>query len=425
VTSTRTTASRRARRAAKSRTSRRSSVELNPVFPVLDTLRLVGALAVLTTHTAFQSGDYLGHGFWGTLLSRLDIGVAIFFVLSGFLLSRPYLARAAIRTSRPATGRYYVKRVLRIYPVYAVSVVLALSLIDENARAGVADWTRTLLLADTYTADRLPTGLTQMWSLAVEVAFYAVLPWLMLWMVGRAGPLRPRRILLCLTALVALSGAWLLTVGNWVSVSGFASGVPMTWLPSFLTWFAVGIGLALGHVLLQRSPNPPRAVRALVALGAMPGACWTMAASLLLVASTPLAGPALLFISTPAQALTKHLLYAVVAGLVVLTGVFTEPQGRFGRMMAAPPLRHLGHISYSTFCIHLPMLYAVMAVMDYGLFAGHGLQIWAITLAASLLASELLYRFVERPGLWLSQVLTSRDGVAIRSSAKAQPASTR
>ncbi len=75
-----------------------------PVFPVLDTLRAVGALAVLTTHTSFQSGDYIGHGVWGTVLSRLDSGVAIFFVLSGFLLSRPYLARAAAGLPRPGPG---------------------------------------------------------------------------------------------------------------------------------------------------------------------------------------------------------------------------------------------------------------------------------------------------------------------------------
>ena len=115
-------------------------LEQSPVFPVLDTLRAVGALAVLTTHSTFQSGDYVGHGVWGTLLSRLDIGVAVFFVLSGFLLSRPYLARAAAGLPHPTTGRYYWKRLLRIYPVYAVTVVLALALIDDNDGIGVGAW---------------------------------------------------------------------------------------------------------------------------------------------------------------------------------------------------------------------------------------------------------------------------------------------
>ena len=122
------------------------ALEQAPLFPILDTLRAVGALAVLTTHTAFQSGDYLGHGYLGTLLSRLDIGVAIFFVLSGFLLSRPFLARAAVGRPAPALGRYALKRVLRIFPVYAVSVVLALLLVPENDSATAATWLRSLLL---------------------------------------------------------------------------------------------------------------------------------------------------------------------------------------------------------------------------------------------------------------------------------------
>ena len=92
-------------------------------FPALDVLRLVGALAVLTTHVAFQTGEYFRHGVLGTLLARMDIGVAIFFVLSGFLLSRPWWASAESGTAPPEVGRYALKRVLRIWPVYVVTRV--------------------------------------------------------------------------------------------------------------------------------------------------------------------------------------------------------------------------------------------------------------------------------------------------------------
>ena len=90
-------------------------------FPALDVLRLVGALAVLTTHVAFQTGEYFPNGVVGTLLARMDIGVAIFFVLSGFLLSRPWWASAASGTPAPMVGRYALKRLLRIWPVYLVT----------------------------------------------------------------------------------------------------------------------------------------------------------------------------------------------------------------------------------------------------------------------------------------------------------------
>ena len=75
-----------------------------PEFPVLDTLRAVGALAVLTTHAAFWSGDYTQHGVWGTLLARLDVGVAIFFVLSGFLLVAALPRPGRGRPARPRSG---------------------------------------------------------------------------------------------------------------------------------------------------------------------------------------------------------------------------------------------------------------------------------------------------------------------------------
>jgi peptidoglycan/LPS O-acetylase OafA/YrhL len=378
-------------------------VEVAPEFPALDTLRALGALAVLTTHVTFQSGDYLQHGVWGFLFSRLDVGVAIFFVLSGFLLSRPHLARAAVGRRRPATGRYYWKRLVRIYPVYVVTAVLALALIADNADDGFVDWLRTLLLADVYTESRLPQGLTQMWSLSVEVAFYVSIPLLMVAAIGREGRSpRPARVWAVLTVLTSLSIWWHLQLGE--RVSKVSSGLPMSWLPSYLTWFAVGIGLALLHVQDQAGGRPSAGLRLVRTLGAAPGACWAMAGALMLLTATPLAGPALLFVASPSESLFKHLVYAAVAALLVGTGVFAPRGGLFAQVMATPALRHLGHISFATFCIHLPVLNLVMSVTGYEIFEGHGLQIWLATAGISLVASELLYRVVEKPGLRLRNV---------------------
>lgn len=399
------------------------TVQQSPQFPILDTLRAVGALAVLTTHTTFQSGDYGRHGTWGILLSRLDIGVAIFFVLSGFLLSRPYLARATAGLPGPAAGRYYWKRTLRVYPVYAATVVIALGLMPENADAGPRAWLRTLLLLDVYTTDRLPYGLTQMWSLAAEVVFYLMLPLLMLTVLGRGGSLRPTRVAALLVALVALSVWWHVDLAR--AVGDVTTGVPMSWLPAYLTWFAVGIGLALGHVLVQERAGERGLLRLLPTLAGMPGVSWTIIVGLMLVAATPLAGPTWLVVATPGQSLTKHLLYAVIGGLVVLTGVFPVTNSRYERLMSARPLRHLGHISYSTFCIHLPVLYLVMSAGGYTLFGGNGLQIWLLTIVISLLASEALYRLVEKPGMRLRNLGRRTGASAPSPSSEAQTATTK
>lgn len=398
-----------------------SRIETSPQFPILDSLRAVGALAVLTTHVAFQTGAF-DNGTWGALLSRLDVGVALFFVLSGFLLGRPYLARRAADRSHPGTGRYYWKRLLRIYPVYVVTVVLALTLIPKNQGLGPGDWLHTLTLTNIYTASDLPAGLTQMWSLEVEASFYLVLPLLMFLALGRSGPLRPVRVAGVVMALLALGCWWHLDLATDLDAQG-SSGPPVLWLPAYLPWFAVGLGLALVHVLDQAREQPPALCRALDRLAGSPGVCWTLVLGLMLVASTPLAGPQLLYASTNAESLTKNLLYAAIGGIVVLTGIRSVPGSRYAELMSARLPRRLGHISYSVFCLHLPILHLVVEATGYGVFQGHAWEIWALTVALTLVASEVLYRAVERPAMRLRNV--RRPGSRTPPTSRDRAASTR
>lgn len=398
------------------------STLLPHAFPVLDTLRAVGALAVLTTHTAFQSGEYLNHGVWGTFLARLDVGVAIFFVLSGFLLGRPWLARAAAGGSHPSTRRYYEKRVLRIYPVYVVTVIIALVWIPENDDAGLGTWLSTLLLADPYTSEKLPHGLTQMWSLTAEVAFYAVLPLLMWAAVGRGRVLRPRRVLTVAALMVAANVGWIYFLAD--LLQDRVAGAPGLWLPAFSSWFAVGISLALLHVLHTDGRLPDRA-GALVDLARMPGVCWTLIGGLLLVAATPMAGPVMFQIGSHGQIMTKQLLYAAIGGLMVLTGIFADRTGSYTRFMSWGPLRHLGRISYGVFCIHLSVLAWIYASTDYTVFRGDGWAVWALTLVLSVAAAELLYRLIEVPSTRISDRWRREESAASTPSTATQAASTR
>jgi len=378
---------------------------LGHTFPVLDTLRAVGALAVLTTHTAFWAGTYTSHGIWGTLLARLDVGVAIFFVLSGFLLSRPFLARAALGRPAPSTGRYYWKRVLRIIPLYLVTAVIALVFIDANADLGLRDWIVTFVMGNTFVDPQQPDGLTHMWSLAVEACFYIVLPFLMLLAVGRSKRLDPRRVMMLVIAMLAVTVWWLL-VGSPAAGSS-STGQPTQWLPAYLGWFGVGIFLALVELLHRRSLWSGLTSR-VVTLSRQPGSCWAMVAGLMLVAATPIAGPSMLDAPSPGQLLTKNLLYGLVGGLLVLTGVFAAPGSRYNRAMTHRAARHVGFISYGIFCLQLPVLHLVMELTGWRLFQGHFLGIWILTVAGSLVAAELAYRFVEAPCMRLKDLGRSR-----------------
>ncbi|WP_165807255.1 acyltransferase family protein [Nocardioides currus] len=375
-----------------------------PVFAVLDPLRAVGALAVVTTHATFWSGDYLRHGVFGSVLARLDVGVAIFFVLSGFLLSHHFLARAFHGAPRETTGRYFWKRFLRIYPAYLIGVVLAMMYVEDNAGAGIKSWFTVLLMGDIYVNDTYRSGQTQMWSLATEVAFYVLLP-LLIALVTGFGRHRPTstRVLGLVAAMVAFNVLWTLDLLDRINdASSF--GLPGNWLPSYLMWFAAGIALAWAHIL-REAGRTSGWIEGLAALGRSPGVCWAMAAGLLVVAATPLGGPTMLAAPTVGQALTKQVLYALIGALLVVTGVFNDRNSTYTRIMSRPLLRHLGHISYGVFCLHLVVLHFVMWITPYELFIGtNGPQILGLTLLITLPLAELLYRLVELPAMRLRNV---------------------
>lgn len=372
-------------------------------FPHLDALRALGALAVVTTHVGFWSAHYSRNGTVGAVLARLDVGVALFFVLSGFLLSRAWLVRALEGRRAPATGHYLWKRTLRILPVYVVTATLALALIDDNADLGWADWVTTYLVASTLVDPAFPAGLTHMWSLAVELHFYVLLPLLMYLGVGRR--LRPTRVLGLLVVLLAVSCWWHLSGAAEVGAEVGAERLVATpqWVLGYLDWFAVGIGLSLASVL-DIAGRGGRMVAGLRSLAAQPGVCWLLALGLLLVATTPIAGPLGLEPSTDVQALTKNLLYAGIGGLVVLPAVLrdTAPvHSTYDRLLLHPVSRHLGHTSYGLFCLHVPVLHLVIALTSWELFTAPFWPLWLVTVAVSLVAAELSYRLVERPTLRL------------------------
>jgi peptidoglycan/LPS O-acetylase OafA/YrhL len=335
------------------------------------------------------------------VLARLDVGVAIFFVLSGFLLSRPWLVSAERGEASPAVVPYFWRRFLRIVPVYVVTAVIALVFIRENDGLGAEDWLKTLTLTNIYVSPGPPAGLTQMWSLATEVAFYVMLPLFMLLAVGRRRQLSMPRILAFLAACGGVSVLWLGTLSG--QVPGAEDRAVNQWLPAFMLWFALGIGLAVLHDRYTIGRLPGAIQRSVSRLASSPGACWTAAAGLILVAATPLAGPTLLVPPTHSEAVTKNLLYAGVGALLVFSGAFTSPDSGYSRLMTHRWPRHLGHTSYSLFCIHLPVLHFVMFTTGYELFDGHFVQIYMLTLVLSLLAAEVLYRLVERPCMALKR----------------------
>ncbi|MDQ1104378.1 acyltransferase family protein [Nocardioides zeae] len=386
-----------------------------PWFPVLDTLRGVGAIAIVTTHCAYWAGAYEDTR-TGWLLARLDVGVALFFVLSGFLLARPHFAAARAGTAAPALGTYVRHRIWRIAPLAVLTVLLAFVLLEGNHGLTTTERIAALTLTSTYVVETgFPGGLTHLWSLTTEVAFYALLPAVMVLAVGRGGRagLRPARIAALVAGMVAISVAWFfvlphrdapggtLPLGDTITGSVLAHGEPELWLPGYLAWFAGGVALAAAYELV-RAGRRSRALAWTQALAVRPAVCLALAAALMWWSASPVLGLPTLSRVTPDEHALKTVVYLVVASLVVLTGVFTRP-GLYTRLLAHPVLRRLGTLSYGVFCLHLVVLHLVLqnAGWEHGEAPLHVLL--PVVLGISLVAAEVAHRLVEAPAMRIAR----------------------
>jgi peptidoglycan/LPS O-acetylase OafA/YrhL len=350
-------------------------------------IRAVAAILVMLTHAAYTTGKYT-HGFLGLIYSRMEIGVPIFFVLSGFLLFWPWVRAAAEGREPPSVRRYAWHRVRRIMPAYAITVLAAYGIYHFRTAGPnpghtwmglVRNLTLTQIYTDDYLYSYLHQGLTQMWSLAVEAAFYVALPllaYLLLVVVCRRH-WRPLRLVVGLLALGLVSPAWLVLVHT---TDVLPDGAPL-WLPTYLMWFVGGMLLA-----------------ALLALGVRGYAsmCIPLALVCFLIASTPIAGAPTTTPSELREGLAKAVFYAVISTLVVAPLALPGTEGARGwyaRLMASRPMVFLGEISYEIFLIHLVTMELVMVeILRFPIYTGSMFWLFAVTLGVTVPLAWLLHR---------------------------------
>ncbi|MBI5738127.1 MAG: acyltransferase [Mycolicibacterium neoaurum] len=344
-------------------------------LPAVEGMRACAAIGVVITHVAFQTGNTGGVS--GRLLGRFDLAVAVFFALSGFLLWRGHAAAERGLRHRPPTGHYLRSRLVRIMPGYLVAVIVILILMpDTNANLTV--WLANLTLTQIYVPLTLTSGLTQMWSLSVEVCFYLALPVLAL--LARRLPVGAR--IPAVIALAVASLAWgLIPFDPPYGVN------PLNWPPAFFSWFAAGIVLAelsvsrvgWAHRLARR-----RLLMAVLALGAF------------VVAASPLAGPEGLTPGTVGQFAVKITMGAIVAGALLAPLVLDAPDTAH-RVLGGPAMVTLGRWSYGLFVWHLAALAMVFPVMGYFPFNGHLPVVLVLTLVFGFAIAAVSYALVESP----------------------------
>lgn len=347
------------------------------LLPELDGLRAVAAYGILATHVAFQTGTE------SALLERFDYFVAVFFALSAFLLARG--EEGAVL--RPG---YYSRRFARLAPAYLVCAAVVLLGLPPLSTVTPAQVAANLLLVQLYVPDGLIEGLTQMWSLCVEVAFYLVLPAYL-----RLGP-RGRGLTLALAVPAGL--AW----PHLVDAAGLADA-PVNlqiWPPSYTPWFAVGLLCAELERLGVRYRGPR----------------WPIATAALPVAyAAGVIGPPGLTHPTAWQFNTRVILGAVFAALVVAP--FALGPRHSGTVLSSAPARTLGRWSYSLFLWHVAALYFAFPILGRSLFDAPFLPIFLTTAALGTVAAYVSYELVEVPGARLVRRLTAGWGAGAEAGA--------
>jgi len=361
----------------------------HPRFPGLDALRAVAALAVLASHAGYVSGASQ-HAWYGSLVGQGISGVTIFFVLSGFLLYRPFLA-ADLDGLRAVRLRDYVRRrLLRIVPAYWLALTVIGVWLHVHGLHSGGFW-RYYLFLQVYDPYTVVGGIAAAWTLCVEVSFYAWLP-LHAAVLGRLGAGRSRaaRLRLELGALAVLGGASL--VLRSVSLYSGGSTLEVTLAGTFL-WFAIGMALAVVSVQGETW-------RFVQACATRPAACWAVAAAALVAMAVVLHTPSDQAIAySPRQWVAQHVLSAVLAAALVAPAALAPTAGGWPRrVMGVKVLGWLGLISYGIY------LWQGAWVEQFGRWGAVGwvpaapfLTVLLLTTVTSVAAAAASYLLLERP----------------------------
>jgi peptidoglycan/LPS O-acetylase OafA/YrhL len=378
----------------------------------LDGVRGAGALAILTTHCIVQ---FAPSSTPNGIPQVLGQALTVFFAMSAMLIYTPFARDVARGERRVKVGTYLRRRLLRIFPAYLVIFLIcnfvlqavylrnAVEVSERASDAGTGMLTDpgvlllNLSLLQSFVPDHLQTGINPSWSLTTELTFYASLPLLAVWLVGRsrhrlATALVPPAILL----VAGLAGrAWAEHLYDGMSsLSPFeaefgAHGVAVLSrsLLGLGDTFAVGMVVAVLFVWTERGELPwwtrRRATAVawtLVVVGAVAGALLRDAHPWFLGTATSLAA----------------------GGVIVL---MVDPGARredssLVRIASWRPIEYIGEISLSVYLWHYPMIVLASRAGLFGTDSIASLVGSALSVsAASILLGAITFALVERPAM--------------------------
>lgn len=347
--------------------------------PHLDGIRALAVVAVIVFHLGYQ---WIPGGF---------VGVDVFFVLSGYLITG-LLLREATTSGTVELKRFYARRARRLLPaaicVLVVVIVLSNTLLDAVGQQTVghdvtwsalysANWRFAAGSEGYFTPGDVPSPVVHFWSLAVEEQFYLVWPLLFLglWRLSTRRRGRDRTGFL-LAAMVVLSG-----LSAWRSVVEVPSTAAYYGTHTRAYQLIAGGVLALVAARWGSKIPTGRPTRAAI--------------TTLGVASLALLAWLSVTIADASNYPGVAGLWVTAASLGLVVGVDLGPDGWFRTALGAPPIAALGRLSYSLYLWHWPLIvFAPVAAVRWG--APVLAQRWALASATVALAL-ISYFVIERP----------------------------
>ncbi len=366
-------------------------------FVMVDSMRALAALSVLVYHVTFDYG--YPHSALAQFLSQRNAGppvtaVVVFFLISGFVLYRPFVKARFEGRPLPSLRAYGVRRAARIVPAYWVALIgvgLLLGLHYLFTPTGLIRYFGFLQLYGKLST--VSGGISPAWTLCVEVTFYAALPALAMLVrrFGRGRGLLGSELALC-AAMVATSLLWQVLV--FIAVPQGANAWT-SWnfgllnaLPGSLDLFACGMALAIVSVAVERGELRGRWLEV---IDRAPWLCWLLAFAVFFAVGK------LAPLQSHGQAawwLPTHELKPIGAALLLAPLVLGEPRrGVIRRVMSWQPLVWLGGVSYAIYLWHKPLL----AKLDPHLHSHGELVTTLVLIAVTVAIAAVSWYLIELP----------------------------
>jgi len=361
----------------------------------LDSLRGFSTILIVGYHTSFVSGYTVAHAnSSGAYIDRLNIGVAIFFVLSGFLIFRPFAHSLIHGSPLPKTWNYYLKRASRILPGYWLALFVLAGL-DALTIKNSSGFLRNIFIVHSFTEDNVFTGIRQAWTLAVEMSFYVVVPVFAYVFVRqsrrRIGSVSVVTLLKALSALFLGAYAFRLFIHQ---TDFWFLDTAHIWLPSHMDTLALGMGLAV----LVEAPASAKTLSKLKNFIANHTGAFVVSSVFVWLISANINMAIGLNRTEFHIDLLGHFLYGV-ASVLLVAPFCVDSQALLVKAMSFRLFTWLGTISYGIYLWHMAFLGGNFAekYMPYTENDGQVLLRFIVVLPASIAIASLSYYVLERP----------------------------